>query len=473
MDLKKEGINKYRLVKSGEMRVDGLVYVSPDMIPLLLRDKSIQQLANAACLPGVVAHVCGMPDMHQGFGLPIGGVMATSVGGVISAGAVGMDINCGVRLLTTNLEARQLDMPFLRKLINRIEEYVPTGTGKKSRHSSIANEIFEEVSHAGSPAIVRRGYGWPEDIENTEEHGCLSGANLSAVSREAYRRGSGQLGTLGGGNHFIELQLIDKVYDRNLGSAFGLWPGQLTVMIHTGSRGFGHQVCTDYSKSQVQAAKKYGINLPDKGLACAPSDSKEGRDYYSAMACAVNFAFANRQVITHDIRRAFSHEFGRSPESLGLNVVYDVAHNIAKWEVHKGTKVLVHRKGATRALPPGHRSNPERYRATGHPALIPGSMGTASYVVVGTPLAEESFYSVNHGAGRVLSRTAATREISKDQFDASMGGVLYNSRNYKDLLDEAPPAYKDIDKVVETLAVIGMTRKVAKMRPLAVIKGKD
>ncbi|MFZ5650540.1 MAG: RtcB family protein [Bacillota bacterium] len=473
MELKKEGLNKYRLVKTGEMRVDGLVYASPDMLPLLIRDKSVQQLANAACLPGVVAHVCGMPDMHQGFGLPIGGVMATSRGGVISAGAVGMDINCGVRLLAANLEARRLDTPFLRRLINRIEEFVPTGTGKKSRHRSITNDIFEAVAHEGSPSIVRRGYGRPGDIENSEERGCLSGADLSAVSSEAYRRGSEQLGTLGGGNHFIEIQLVEKVYDRGVAEVFGLWPGQLTVMIHTGSRGFGHQICTDYSKSQIQAAKKYGICLPDKGLACAPSDSGEGLDYYRAMACAVNFAFANRQVITHDVRRAFSHEFGCPPESLGLGVVYDVAHNIAKWEAHQGSKVLVHRKGATRALPPGHSANPDRYRFTGHPALIPGSMGTASYVVVGTPLAEESFYSVNHGAGRVLSRTAATKEISKEQFDSSMGGVLYNSRNYRDLLDEAPSAYKDIDKVVETLAATGMTKKVAKMRPLAVIKGKD
>lgn len=473
MELKKEGTNKYRLMRSGEMRVDGLVYVTEDMIPTLMGDKSIRQLASAACLPGVVEHVCGMPDMHQGFGLPIGGVMATSRGGVISAGAVGMDINCGVRLMATTLEARQLDTHHLRRLISRIEEFVPTGVGKKNRQGGITNNVFEEVCQSGSPALLKMGYGWPDDIENTEEHGCLKGADLSAVSREACRRGSGQLGTLGGGNHFIELQVVEKVYDRELGNAFGLWAGQLTVMIHTGSRGFGHQICTDYSKGQIHAAEKYGIKLHDKGLACAPSDSREGRDYYSAMACAVNFAFANRQLITHDVRRAFGQELGRSPESLGLRVVYDVAHNIAKWEGHKGSKVLIHRKGATRALPPGHSANPEKYRNTGHPALIPGSMGTSSYVVVGTALAEESFYSVNHGAGRVLSRTAAAKEISRDQFDASMGGVIYNSRNYRDLLDEAPSAYKDIDKVVEILAVIGMTKKVAKMRPLAVIKGKD
>jgi len=473
MELVKDGLNRYRLKRSGKMRVDGLVYASQDLLPLLQRDKSLQQLSNAACLPGVAGHVCGMPDMHQGFGLPIGGVMATSSGGVISAGAVGMDINCGVRLLSTTMAARDLDTPFLRKLIHRIEEYVPTGIGKKTRHGNITEDIFREVAQFGSAILVKKGYGLPEDLENTEENGILEGAHLSAVSREAYRRGSMQLGTLGGGNHFIELQLVEKIYDQNIGDIFNLRAGQLAVMIHTGSRGFGHQICTDYSKSQLQSAQKYGIELSDRSLACAPSSSREGLDYYSAMACAVNFAFANRQLITHYVRRAFSHELGCHPERTGLRVVYDVAHNIAKWELHQGEKLLVHRKGATRALPPGHPGNTEKYLSTGHPALIPGSMGTASYVVVGTPLAAQSFFSVNHGAGRVLSRTTAIKEISRGQFDASMTGVLYNSRNYRDLLDEAPPAYKDIDKVVETLAAIGMTRKIAKLRPLAVIKGKD
>ncbi|MCL6638111.1 MAG: RtcB family protein [Firmicutes bacterium] len=473
MDLVKIGVNKYRLRREGNMRVDCLVYASGALLPLVRRDKSLQQLANAACLPGVVDHVCGMPDIHEGFGLPIGGVMATSPGGVISAGAVGMDINCGVRLLATGIPAAELKTPFLRRLIERIEDYVPTGVGKKSRHKGITAGIFEEVVHTGSPGIVEQGYGWLEDLDNTEEGGCLSGADLAAVSKEAYKRGSLQLGTLGGGNHFIEIQVVGEVYDPAVGSVFGLWPGRLAVMIHTGSRGFGHQICTDYSKSHLPAARKYGIELPDRGLACAPADSPEGRSYYAAMACAVNFAFANRQVITHDIRLAFADLFGQPPEELGLQVVYDVAHNIAKWEVHGGRKLLVHRKGATRALPPGHGSNPRKYRATGHPVLIPGSMGTASYVLVGTEPAAESFYSVNHGAGRVLSRTAASKEISKEQFESSMGGVLYNARNFKEILDEAPGAYKDIDEVVETLAAIGMTRKVARLRPLAVIKGKD
>jgi tRNA-splicing ligase RtcB len=266
---------------------------------------------------------------------------------------------------------------------------------------------------------------------------------------------------------------VQQVFDRAAGDSFGLYPGQLTVMIHTGSRGFGHQICNDYSKILLAAARKHGIEVTDRGLACAPVDSKEGKDYYAAMACAVNFAFANRQLITHDVRCALSDIFECDQTELGLALIYDVAHNIAKWETHGGEKVLVHRKGATRALPPGHPENPAKYLATGHPVLIPGSMGTASYVLTGTEKASESFFSANHGAGRVLSRTAAMREISREQFENSMSGILYNSRNYKDLLDEAPDAYKDIDQVVETLAGIGMTRRVARLEPLAVLKGKD
>jgi len=473
MELVKEGLNRYRLRRSGNMRVDGLVYANEYLLPLLKGDKSLRQLANAACLPGVVGRVCGMPDIHEGFGLPIGGVMAIAADGVISAGAVGMDINCGVRLLSTNISAKELSAPLLRRLSDRIEAYVPTGVGKKGKHKAITEDIFEDVVHTGTKGFVERGYGRPDDMTKTEEEGCLPGADMGAVSKEAYKRGAVQLGTLGGGNHFIELQVVDEVYDRPTGEYFGLTRGYLTVMIHTGSRGFGHQICNDYSKSLLAAARKYGIELPDRGLACVPVDSREGRDYYAAMACAVNFAFANRQLITHDVRCAFSDVMDRSPEELGLDLIYDVAHNIAKWETHEGQELLVHRKGATRALPPGHPDNPDVYRRTGHPVLIPGSMGTASYVLTGAAKAAEAFYSANHGAGRTLSRTAAIKQITREQFESSMLGILYNSRNYRELLDEAPGAYKDIDQVVETLAAIGMTRKVARLTPLAVIKGKD
>jgi tRNA-splicing ligase RtcB len=473
MDLIREGPNRYRLQRTAAMRVDGIVYLNRALLPLAYRDRSLEQLADAASLPGVVGPVCGMPDIHEGFGLPIGGVMASAKDGLISAGAVGMDINCGVRLLATGLPARKVEVPVLRQFITRIEEYVPTGVGKRGKQKEITGKVFEEAAHLGSQALVEAGFGRPDDVVNTEEEGCLAGADLGAVSDEAIKRGAVQLGTLGGGNHFIEVQVADEIYEPDVAEKFGLFEGQLLVMIHTGSRGFGHQICTDYSKSQLQAAKKYGIELPNRGLACAPVDSPEGRAYWAAMACAVNFAFANRQVIAHCVRRAFEDVFGLSSGKSGLKTVYDVAHNIAKWEEHGGRRVLVHRKGATRACPPGHPVNPQAYRSTGHPVLVPGSMGTASYVLTGAGKAAESFYSVNHGAGRTLSRSAASMSISKEEFARSMGDVLINTRNYRDFLDEAPAAYKDIDQVVETLAAIGMTRKVARLKPLAVIKGRD
>ncbi|NLJ76511.1 MAG: RtcB family protein, partial [Peptococcaceae bacterium] len=357
--------------------------------------------------------------------------------------------------------------------INRIEEYVPTGVGKRGRNQNITRDIFEEAVHIGPLGLVNKGYGLPADLNKIEEGGCLPGANLDAVSSRAYKRGAVQLGTLGGGNHFIELQVVSQLYDQAAADIFGLSPGALTIMVHTGSRGFGHQICVDYSKILLGAARKYGIQIPDRGLACAPVDSQEGKNYYAAMACAVNYAFANRHLITHEVRRAFTDVLGGAGYNLEVDLVYDIAHNIAKWEEHGGQRLLVHRKGATRALPPGHGGNPAIYRHTGHPVLIPGSMGTASYVVTGMEKAAESFFSANHGAGRVLSRSAATKEISKEQFEHSMSGILYNIRNYRELLDEAPGAYKDINQVVETLAAIGLTRKVARLEPLAVIKGKD
>jgi tRNA-splicing ligase RtcB len=473
VELIREGLNRYRLPRTGKMRVDAVVYVNEFLKPLLREDKSLEQLAHAAMLPGVVNPVVGMPDIHEGFGLPIGGVMAMEQDGVISAGAVGMDINCGVRLLRTDLRAWDLGTDRLRDLMAAVEEYVPTGVGRKSKRRDLSRRLFEQVVHAGVRSAVEAGLGRDTDLQYIEEGGCLEGADLGAVSREAYERGAVQLGTLGGGNHFIEFQEVAEVLDAAVGARMGLFAGQLVVMIHTGSRGFGHQICTDYSKSLLPVARKYGIDLPSKGLACAPIDSPEGRRYFQAMACAVNYAFTNRQIISHDIGLAFGALFKTDPEKLGLRVVYDVAHNIAKWERHHGRRLLVHRKGATRALPPGHEGNPEPYRDTGHPALIPGSMGTASYVLVATPAAAETYFSVNHGAGRILSRSAAVRTITREQFEHSMGSVIYNTRNFKEIVDEAPQAYKDIDQVVDTLTAIGLTRKVARLRPLGVIKGKD
>ena len=473
MDLKRDGLNRYRLPRRGKMRVDAVIYVNERLFSLLREDKSLEQLMHAACLPGVVEPVIGMPDIHEGFGLPIGGIMAVTEDGVISAGAVGMDINCGVRLIRTDLQARDVDRATLRRLMEAVEANVPTGVGKKGKHKGITAGIFEDVAHKGAESVIEAGFGNRADLEYIEEGGCLPGADIQAVSREAYSRGSGQLGTLGGGNHFIEIQEVVNIFEPALAPRFGLFQGQLTVMIHTGSRGFGHQICTDYTRRLASAAPKYRIELPSRGLACAPVESPDGENYYKAMACAVNYAFSNRQIIMTDVLRAFSDVLGSSAEQLGMRLVYDVAHNIAKWEKHFGRRVLVHRKGATRALGPGHPANPPVYRDTGHPALVPGSMGTASYVLVGTEKAAETFFSVNHGAGRVLSRTAAEKKITKAEFEEAMGEVLYNTKNYRDVVDEAPLAYKDIEQVVDTLVGIGITRKVARMRPLAVIKGKD
>ncbi|MDH7576375.1 MAG: RtcB family protein [Bacillota bacterium] len=474
MELVSLGKNRYKLPRQGKMRVEGIVYVNKNLYEHLFRDNSLKQLAQAASLPGVVRSVFGMPDIHQGFGLPIGGVMATAVpDGVISAGAVGMDINCGVRLLRTNLSIEMVNQELLYTLIKKIEVYVPTGVGKKSRRGSFNKEFFKKVLHLGVPFLVQNDYGWPEDALYVEENGCLPGAEINAVSREALRRGSEQLGTLGGGNHFIEIQVVDTIYEPRIASFFGIENDQILVMIHTGSRGFGHQICTDYTKILYRVAKEYGIEVPERGLACTPINSPEGQAYYAAMACAVNFAFCNRQLITHDIRQAFQCVFQKTPEELEMKIIYDVAHNIAKFEEHSEGKLLIHRKGATRALPPGHFANPEVYQKTGHPVLVPGSMGTASYVLVGTPKAAEPFYSVNHGAGRLLSRTAAEKGISGENFKASMQGIVFDERAYHLLLDEAPAAYKNIDDVVETLAEIDFVLKVARLRPLAVIKGKD
>ncbi|MDN5364696.1 MAG: hypothetical protein PWQ91_1759 [Eubacteriales bacterium] len=463
----------YRLPRRGKMRVEGRVYVNQNLRRYLGEDKALEQLVHAACLPGVVEPVIGMPDIHEGFGLPIGGVMAVTPDGVISAGAVGMDINCGVRLLRTELEARFFDKNLLRRLIEQIETYVPTGIGKKGRHRGITRSIFEEVVHKGVRAVIKAGFGNTGDEQFIEELGCLPGADIDAVSRRAYERGEEQLGTLGGGNHFIEIQEVTDIFDKKLAAAFGLFPGQLTIMIHTGSRGFGHQICTDYTQKLAAAAKKYGIDLPSRGLACAPIDSPEGKAYYQAMACAVNFAFSNRQIIMHDVIQAFADILKKRPEEMGFQLVYDVAHNIAKWEEHGKRRLLVHRKGATRALCAGHPANPPVYRQTGHPAIIPGSMGTASYVLVGTDKAAETFFSVNHGAGRILSRSEAERKITKEEFERAMGDVVYNVRSYKDIVDESPTAYKDIEEVIQTLVDCGIALRVARMRPLAVIKGAD
>lgn len=471
--LEYDGANCYRIRRRGKMRVDAVVYLNEALKRSLDENGALQQLADAAALPGVVEPIVGMPDIHTGFGLPIGGVMAMDAAdGVVSAGAVGMDINCGVRLLRTNLEAKSLDKPLLRRLINAIVKRVPTGIGKKSRRSVLVRKNLKNYLVKGAPYLVEHDFGRPEDVGCIEEGGVLAGADPAAVSPKAIARGD-QLSTIGGGNHFIELGRVDRVFDATVASRLGLAEGQLTVLIHTGSRGFGHQICTDYTALMLKAAAKMKLEIPTKGLAAVPIQSAEGRRYLAAMACAVNFAFCNRQWITHDVRQAFSEVFGGSDQTYGLGLVYDVAHNIAKFEQVGGKRLLIHRKGATRALPPGHPSNPSCYRDLGHPALIPGSMGTASYVIVAEPKVERTFYSVNHGAGRVLSRGAARREIKVEELQKSLGEIMVLGRNYGAYLDEAPQAYKDIEAVIDTFTEIGFTRRVARLFPIAAIKGQD
>ncbi len=469
--LEQESANCYRIRRRGGMRVDAVVYLNRTLKGSFDEDEALKQLADAASLPGVVEPVVGMPDIHTGFGLPIGGVMAMDASeGLVSAGAVGMDINCGVRLLRTSLGAGLLEKPLLRKLVNAIVARVPTGVGKMSRRPDLVKKYFNSYLVEGVPFMIKQGLGRPEDREYIEEGGVMAGADPAAVSTRAISRG-GQLSTIGGGNHFIELGFVDELFDDAAAAKLGLVRGRLTVLIHTGSRGFGHQICSDYTAQMLKEAAGMKLKIPAKGLAAVPINSREGRRYLAAMACAVNFAFCNRQWITHDVREAFSEVLGGHDRDYDLGLVYDVAHNIAKFEEVKGRRLLIHRKGATRALPPGHPVNPPLYRELGHPALVPGSMGTASYVIAAQPEVERTFYSVNHGAGRILSRGAARREIEVEELRKSLGEIMVLSRNYGDYLDEAPQAYKDIEAVIDTFTEIGFTRRVARLKPLAVIKG--
>lgn len=465
------GTNKWQLEKTSQMKVETVFYAKKEMLEDLSDDLSLEQLAEAASLPGVISPVIGMPDIHEGFGLPIGGVMATN--GLISVGAVGMDINCGVRLLTSKIpyDPKEITDEKLRLLINKIIREIPIGVGEERR--SLPEKVtLENACLGGAETIINQGFGEQEDIASIEEGGKLDGATMTAITPKALKRAAKQLGTLGSGNHFIEIQKLEKIYDKELADKWGLFEGQLCVMVHSGSRALGHQTCTDYTEIFWNLEDKYKIKVPRKGLAALPIETKEGGDYFSAMAASVNFAFANRQLMTYFVRQCFKDVFGSE-----LVLLYDVCHNIAKWEPFtsakfkvKSEKLLIHRKGATRTLPPHHPLLPEKFKETGQPAIVPGSMGTASYVLVGTPQASETFFSVNHGAGRRMSRTEAIRSISKEEFESSMGKVIHNLP-YQKVVDEAPDAYKDIDLVVETLVEAGITKKVAKLVPLAVIKG--
>lgn len=466
------GPSHWRLKKTDSRLADIDLFLSKKLFESAQKDNSLEQLIDVSELRGVLSPVVGMPDIHEGYGLPIGGVAAFEIeNGVISAGAVGYDINCGVRLLRTNIIARDLKKPTLRRLMEKIEEKIPTGIGKKGLRGELPFSLSEIVK-AGAEKMIKEGFGWKEDLEAIEENGKMAGASLAEVSARAIARGKGQLATLGGGNHFIEIQQIEEIFDKNLADAFDLKENNVSVMIHSGSRGFGHQICSDFLNILMRAAQRENIFIPQRGLAAAPIGSSEGQAYFAAMAAAVNFAFANRQLMAHDIREAFGEVLSQDPKKdLGMTVVYDVAHNIAKFEEFEGRKILVHRKGATRAFPAGHPMLEEKYKTTGHPAIVPGSMGTPSYVMVGTAETRKSWYSVNHGSGRAMSRKQASRTITEEEFKKSMGEILYNARNWRLLVDEAPASYKNIIDVVETLVEAGLARKVAKMKPLAVIKG--
>ena len=461
-----------------DMRVPARIFASEKLLDQIFRDKSLEQLVNTAAMPGVVKWVLVMPDAHQGYGPPIGGVVPTRYpDGVISPGAVGYDINCGVRLLASDLMVDEVRSAS-GDLISALYHTIPSGLGGEDRARKVAGRDLDEVLVKGAAWAVKAGYGRREDIERLEEGGAMPGADPSAVSPRAKQRGSTQLGTLGSGNHFVELQQVTDIYDEHVARVFGLFLGQLVVQIHSGSRGLGHQVCDEYVRELQAAVRKYDIQLPDRELVCAPLHSPEGKKYFGAMASAANFAWANRQFMTELARRSFEHVLAGKVKSFDLRVVYDVAHNIAKIEEHtvdgKPMKLCIHRKGATRAFGPGHPAVTAVYRAVGQPVLVPGDMGTASYVLVGTAEAlDKSFGTCCHGAGRTMSRAAAKRQIFGTELRHRLEaqGIEVRAGSMSGLAEEAPEAYKDIDEVVRVVQGAGLARRVARMRPIAVMKG--
>ncbi len=478
--LKKIDDYRWEIPKSYKpgMRVPGLVYADEAMMDVIREEQSLEQVANVAFLPGIVSRSLAMPDIHWGYGFPIGGVAATRVNdGVISPGGVGYDINCGVRLLRTNLTENEVKLK-INELVNALFHDIPSGLGSEGK-IRVGEKEIDEVLTEGAHWAVKRGFGLPEDLEATEETGRMKGAVPDKVSARAKKRGAPQSGTLGSGNHFLEVQIVREIYDEVAAKAMGIdRSGQVLLLIHTGSRGLGHQVCDDYLRIMEEAVKRYNISLPDRQLACAPVESKEGKDYFAAMACAANYAWANRQCITHWARESFVKVFGKSLEQLGMQQIYDVAHNIAKIEEHtidgNKTMVCVHRKGATRAFPAGHKDIPQRYKDIGQPVLIPGDMGRRSYVAVGTEKAmAETFGSTCHGAGRVQSRGAAKRSLRGIDVanELRARGITVKTDNMASLAEEASQAYKDITQVIEVTHQAGISRKVAMASPIGVIKG--
>lgn len=472
-------IDQYRweVPKSGSMRVPGIVYATEAMLKDADQQEPLKQVANVATLPGILKASLAMPDMHWGYGFPIGGVAAFDwESGIISPGGVGYDINCGVRLATTLLVEKDV-RPKLADLVNTLFRDIPAGVGSKG---SIKLSVSEEkkVLKQGSRWAVSQGFGVDDDLSHTEDEGCMPNADPDTVSPRALERGRQQLGTLGSGNHFLEIGIVEKVYHPEAAAAFGIFQGQVTLMLHSGSRGLGYQICDDFLALMTKHVKKLGFDLPDRQLACAMIQSGEGLRYYNAMACAANYAWANRQILMHRSREVFARVFGIGPRDLGMNLVYDVCHNIAKKETHviegKPRTVCVHRKGATRSFAPGHQALCDEHQRVGQPVIIPGDMGTASYVLVGTRKAmEETFGSTCHGAGRVMSRKAAMKASKGRAIHRELEekGILVKWTGRSTLAEEMPEAYKDVSQVVEVVHGAGISEKVAKLRPIGVVKG--
>ncbi|MCJ2556876.1 MAG: RtcB family protein [Candidatus Thermoplasmatota archaeon] len=460
------------------MRTSGLIYADEKMMKNVIRDNALEQVANVATLPGILKKSMAMPDIHWGYGFPIGGVAGMDPDeGVISPGGVGYDINCGVRMLTTNLTVKDVS-PKLKELIDTMFTNVPSGLGSKGK-VRVDSRTLTQVLEEGARWAVENGYGWQEDLEHLEEGGGMEGADSEKVSQKAIDRGKSQLGSLGAGNHFLEIQKVDQIRNEEAAKRMGVNElDQIIVMIHTGSRGCGHQIASDYIRKMEVAYRKYGIDLPDRQLACAPIDSPEGRDYFSAMACGANFAWTNRQMILHWVRQSFEQVFGQKAEDMGLRVIYDVAHNIAKFEEHdvdgRRMKVCVHRKGATRAFGPDRPEVTSDYREFGQPVLIPGDMGTHSFLLLGTDEAmAQTFGSTCHGAGRVMSRRQATRMFRADEVRSQLQrkGIYVHAASMKGIVEEAPDAYKDILDVVKVANGAGISSVVARMSPMGVVKG--
>ena len=471
---------RWRIPKSYKagMRVPGIIYADEAMAQQIRQEQALEQVANVALLPGIVDYSLAMPDIHWGYGFPIGGVAAMKVDdGVVSPGGVGFDINCGVRILRTNLTEEEV-RPRIKGLLDSLYHSVPSGVGSKGRIKLKPGEI-NQVLVKGSRWAVEKGYGRPEDLDTTEENGEMAGADPSRVSGRARERGMPQLGTLGSGNHFLEVAIVDRIYETDVAGVMGIdRVGQVMLLIHCGSRGLGHQVADDYIKEMVRAMTKYGIQLPDRQLACSPVKSPEGQAYLGAMRCAANYAWANRQCITHWVRQSFCQVMGQDEKAAGLELIYDVTHNIAKIEEHEvggqRQKLCVHRKGATRAFPAGHPDVPLKYSRIGQPVLIPGDMGRVSYVLVGTEQAmKETFGSTCHGAGRVQSRAAAKRQLrGRDVLEALQArGITVQTGSLAGLAEEASEAYKDVSAVVEITRGAGISKLVARTKPMGVIKG--